>query len=153
MSAPLWKAAPGADLYERDYFDWTVQQAQLLRRLRPKELDWENVAEEIESLGPSDKRKITANLAAVLLHLLKWRYQPDRRKSGWKSSTIEHRRRLTELLDDSPSLRSFPGEVLSDEYGFARGRAVDETGWPESGFPETCPFTIEQVLDRDFWPE
>lgn len=158
MPAPLVKYRPsGAQddrgLYERDFYAWTRAQAEALRKSRPSEFDWENVAEEIESLGRSDKRSIESNLGVVLLHLLKWRYQGERRKSGWKSSILEHRARLRKLLADSPSLRSYPGEVLAEEYVLARQKASDETGLPESAFPVTCPFSIEQALDLNYWPD
>lgn len=153
MSRSLASARSQSDLYERDFFEWTVTQAEELRRARPKGLDWENVAEEIESLGRSDQRSIESNLNVVLLHLLKWRQQPEKRKSGWKSSIAEHRVRIRKLIDESPSLRRFPGDVLADEYALARLRAADETGLPEAEFPESCPFTIEQVLDPNFWPD
>jgi hypothetical protein len=153
MSAPLAKTRFQPTLYDHDYFAWTVEQGRLLRGLRPTGLDWENVAEEIESLGRSDKRSIENNLNVVVLHLLKWRYQAEKRKGDWKSSLIEHRKRLNRLVAESPSLRHYPAEVLAREYTVARLRASAETGLPESAFPEECPFTIEQVLAPDFWPD
>jgi hypothetical protein len=153
MPAPLAKARSRPGLYDRDYLQWTVEQARLLRELRPAELDWENVAEEIESLGRSDKYRIASNLNVVIAHLLKWRFQPDKRKGGWKSSIIEHRTRVSRLIADSPSLRFYPGEVLAREHVSARLKAVAETELPESTFPEACPFTIEQILDPNFWPD
>ncbi len=127
--------------------------AQVLRKSRPAGLDWENVSEEIESLGRNDKRSIDSNLGVVLLHLLKWQRQSDKRKPGWKSSIAEHRARIHKLIGESPSLRGYPTEVLREEYNLARLKAADETGLPEHTFPETCPFAIEQVLDEGFWPE
>lgn len=153
MSAPLAKPRPRPDSYEQDYFAWTVAQGRLLRDLRPAELDWENLAEEIESLGRSDKRRIASNLNVILTHLLKWRHQPAKRKGGWKSSIAEHRSRLNELIADSPSLRRHPRDILKKEYLLARLKAADETGLPENAFPEECPFTIEEILDSEFWPE
>jgi hypothetical protein len=152
-TGPLRKSAPRtAALYNADFYRWTQEQGDALRNRRIADVDWENVAEEIESLGRSDKRSIEGNLAIVLLHLLKWQHQSDKRKGGWKSSIIEHRVRLLKLIAESPSLRAYPGEVLPEEYGFARQKASDETGLPESHFPESCPFTIQQVMDHDFYP-
>lgn len=153
MSAPLAKAKVSPISYDRDYYAWTVAQGRLLRELRPADVDWENLAEEIESLGRSDKYKIARNLNVIILHLLKWRHQPGKRKGGWKSSTIEHRSRVNQLVSESPSLRRYPGEILASEYHIARLKAVAETGLPERAFPKDCPFTIEQVLDPNFWPD
>lgn len=157
MPAPLAKPRPRApedrSLYDRDFFEWTRTQAEMLRRSQPTDLDWKNVAEEIESLGRGDKRSIESNLGILLLHLLKWRHQMEKRKSGWRSSVIEHRARIRKLIEESPSLRGYPAEVLAEEYALARSKAADETGLPEELFPRDCPYTIEQVLDLDFWPE
>ncbi len=150
---PLKKEARSAALYDTDFHRWSREQGRALRERRATDVDWENVAEEIESLGRSDKRSIESNLAVVLLHLLKWRYQSEKRKAGWKSSVAEHRLRILKLVNDSPSLQQYPGEVLAEEYGLARLKAADETGLPEDGFPQICPFTIQQVLDPDFWPD
>jgi hypothetical protein len=139
--------------YESDFFAWTQQQAEQLRALRPNSIDWANLAEEIEDLGKSQKQKIESNLAIILLHLLKLAYQPGSAKAGWRSSVIEHRRRIARSLRDSPSLRRHPAVVLREEYAGAREMAADETGLPEDTFPETCPFTIDQVLDPSFWPD
>jgi hypothetical protein len=153
MSATLAKARSPAKLYDRDFYEWTVAQARALRDARPAELDWGNLAEEIESLGKSDKRSIESNLNVVILHLLKWQFQPDGRKGGWRSSIAEHRLRIRKLTDESPSLRRFPGEALAEEYDLARLKAIDETGLPESQIPIQCPFTIDQILDPGFWPD
>src|SRR5947209_368643 len=142
MPTALVKAQSGAELYDRDFFEWTVSQANALRRLRPGDLDWENVAEEIESLGRSDKSRIESNLNVLILHLLKWRYQPQDRSSGWKGSIVEHRGRILKIIKDSPSLRTYPAEVLPEEYISARLKAAGDTRLPESTFPETSPFTI-----------
>src|SRR4051812_21961799 len=112
-TGPLKKEARSAPLYEADFHRWSQEQGQALRAKRVSEVDWENVAEEIETLGRSDKRSIEANLAVVLLHLLKWQYQSDQRKGGWKSSILEHRVRLLKLIAESPSLRSYPDQVLA----------------------------------------
>jgi hypothetical protein len=152
MPAPLAKSRSRLDLYDRDYFAWTVEQARVLRTLQPVDLDWENVAEEIESLGRSDKQRIASNLNVVLLHLLKWKYQPVERSLSWRGSIVEHRDRVNDLLADSPSLRHYPGDVLAREHVSARLKAIGETGLPERAIPAACPFTIEQVLDPGFWP-
>ena len=149
---PLKKEARPAGSYEADFHRWSQEQGRALRERRGTDVDWENVAEEIESLGRSDKRSIESNLGVVLLHLLKWQYQSEKRKAGWKSSVAEHRLRILKLVNESPSLRAYPAEVLAEEYSLARLKAADETGLPEEDFPQACPFTIQQVLEPDFWP-
>lgn len=139
--------------YEGDFYAWTQDQARTLRELRPNSVDWENLAEEIEALGGSEREAIESYLNVVLLHLLKWRYQPQARSSSWKGSLLEHRRRLQRRLKTSPSLRRYPATVLDEEYETARLKAAGETLMPEDSFPETCPFTIEQILDPDFYPD
>ena len=139
-------------LYDEDFFAWTQAQGALLRRLRLPGLDARNVAEEIEDLGSSQRDAIESNLGVVLLHLLKWQFQPAKRKGGWQSSVIEHRHRIAKQLRKSPSLHGYPGEVLAEEYETARRKAAAETELPPTTFPETCPYTVEQVLDDDFWP-
>jgi hypothetical protein len=139
--------------YNRDFFAWTQEQAARLREMRPNSLDWENVAEEIESLGRSDKRAIASDLKVVLLHLIKWRYQAERRSESWRQSIDEHRDRLRDLLAESPSLGGVPAEELSRQYARARRAALSEMGKDGAEAPEGCPFTIAQVLAPDFWPE
>jgi hypothetical protein len=142
-----------APTYEGDYFAWSRDQAARIRAARPKGVDWENVAEEIESLGRSDKRAIGSNLTVILVHLLKWAFQPEKQKSGWDGSIFEHRHRILALIKESPSLRTCPTKALAGEYGIARRQAAGESGLAESAFPRACPFTIEQVLDPAVCPE
>jgi hypothetical protein len=139
--------------YEADFYAWTQQQAEQLRSQRPSGFDWANLAEEIEDLGKSQKQRIESNLAIVLLRLLKLAYQPGSAKSGWRSSVIEHRRRIARIVRDSPSLRRYPATVLGEEYDSAREMAAEETELPLATFPRICPFTVDQVLDHDFWPD
>src|SRR6185295_3348982 len=103
MSDVKVRAKP-APTYDGDYFAWSQDQGARLRAAKPKDIDWENVAEEIESLGRSDNRSIESNLNVVLVHLLKWRYRPQRQKTGWKASLIEHRNRIRKLAAESPGL-------------------------------------------------
>jgi hypothetical protein len=146
------KPLPRAAQYETDLYAWSNEQAQRLRLLKPDGIDWENVAEEIESLGRSDKRAVGSNLNVVLKHLIKWRYQPDKRSASWQVSSNEHRDRLQTILRESPSLASTPASILQREYVKARQNALIETGLTEKAVPKTCPFAIDEVLDRGFLP-
>jgi hypothetical protein len=146
------KPAPSADLYERDFHAWLSDQAQRLRLLKPRGIDWENLAEEIDSLGRSDRIAVVSNLNVVLLHLIKWKYQSAKRKSGWIASINEHRRRIERLIQSSPSLAPVPAQVLAEEYGKAQEDALTETGLRANAVPSVCPFSVEQVLDTRFLP-
>ena len=139
-----------ADLYDTDIAAWAEQQADALRRRAANEIDWENVAEEIESLARSDRREVRNRLAVICEHLLKWAYQQQHRSSGWRGSVVEARDQITSLTQESPSLRNYPGAVLSAAYPAGRRKAEAETGLV--GLPQSCPWTIEQVLDHAFWP-
>ena len=149
---PITKGPTSQSLYDADFHRWAEEQGRAIREQRLADIDWENVAEEIESLGRSDKRRIESNLNVILLHLLKWQFQPDRQKPGWRSSIAEHRARIGKLLRESPSLRSYPSQVLDEEYVIARMKAIDETGLADEQFPKTCPYTAAEVLDADFLP-
>lgn len=144
-----------AKLYDQDFYAWTQEQAALLREGALHDLDVTNLAEEIESLGKSDRRTLGSHLRNLVLHLLKWRYQPAGRSSGhsWRSSIRNARAEIAVLLEDSPSLRREVSGLLTRWYPLARQDAADETGLPLATFPEACPWTAEQVLDTDFWPE
>ena len=142
-------------LYDTDFYTWTQTQAALLREGACTELDLANLAEEIESLGKRDHRALESRLEGLLMHLLKWRYQPQKRQTSrsWFRTIIEHRTRLARLLRDSPSLRRVIPEGLSEGYPRARLLASHETRLPLETFPVVCPWAVEQVLSDDFWPE
>ena len=141
-------------LYETDFYAWTQQQAALLRKNTWGELDAANLAEEVESLGRRDKRELGSRLQVLLAHLLKWRYQPERREDShsWYDTIVEQREQIADLLADSPSLQPQVPDLLSLRYVRARRRALRETGLSETVVPQMCPWTIEQVLDEAFWP-
>ena len=138
---------------DQDYALWCAQQGALLRDGRLAALDRENLAEEIESLGRSDRREIESRLKVLIAHLLKLRFQPGKAKAGWTATIMEQRGRIRKLLAESPSLKAYPASVLAEEHGYARAEASAETGLPIEEFPAECPFTIEQILDADFYPE
>jgi hypothetical protein len=139
--------------YEEDFYAWTVEQARLLRAGDLSAIDIANIAEELESMGRSDRRAIESRLTVLLSHLLKWQMQPAMRSTNWSGTIREQRRQIERLLRESPSLRPFVAEALSEAYGEAREDAVEETGLPETEFPIACPFTSDEVLSRTFLPE
>jgi Domain of unknown function DUF29 len=140
-------------LYERDFYLWIEQQAALLREGRLDELDVANLLEEIESMGRKDKKAIKSNLVIVLLHLLKHEVQPNRRSRSWLDSILEHRQRLRDDLEESPSLRGHLEAVFPHAYADARARAITQTGLTERAFPRTSPYTLEQALDPKYLPD
>jgi hypothetical protein len=143
-------------LYETDFYTWTQTQAAALRAKDWAALDIENVAEEIESLGRSDRRAITHQLERLLLHLLKWVYQPQeraRRGRSWGGSIRQARQAIADLIEESPSLRDLPAERLARAYTRARLQAMEQTGLPLATFPERCPWLPDQLQDEDFFPE
>jgi hypothetical protein len=144
-----------AELYEQDFFAWTQQQAALLRKGVVDALDLTNLAEEIESLGKSDRRALGSHLRNLVMHLLKWQYQPSGRLTGhsWRSSIRNARAEITVLLEDSPSLQQEVVGLLTRWYPLARLDAADETRLLLTTFPTACPWTPFQVLDPDFWPD
>jgi Domain of unknown function DUF29 len=139
--------------YETDFHAWTQTQAAALRAKEWQTLDIEHLAEEIESLGISDEHAITRQLQRLLAHLLKWRYQPTHRSPSWRRSIDQARDAIADRITRSPSLRGLPAQGLGIAYRRGRRDAQTDTGFPLAAFPEVCPWTIEQVLDADFWPE
>jgi hypothetical protein len=142
-----------SSLYDRDYCLWADTMANLLRTGKFSELDIENLVDEIEDMSKSEKRALANNLVVILLHLLKYQYQPQLRSNSWKASIREHRRRLRIAFKDSPSLKRHFEEVFEECYQDARKEAADETGLPLDTFPLISPFTALQSLDQEFLPE
>src|SRR5947209_3770416 len=114
--------------YETDFYAWAVEQGRLLRSGELSAIDAANIAEEIESMGRSDRRAIESRLTVLLTHLLKWQMQPAMRSSSWSGTIREQRRQIEKLLRESPSLRPFVAEALSEAYSEAREDAGEETG-------------------------
>ena len=141
-------------LYETDFYAWTQRQSELLRLEEFAEVDWHNLIEEIESLGRSEKHEVESRLEVLIMHLLKWQYQPKKRLTGrsWRATIAEQRRRLRRRLRDMPSLRVQLPDIVHDIYPDAVDAAAIETGLDKATFPARCPWTAEQLLDEEFWP-
>ena len=138
--------------YETDFYQWTQQQADLLRQGALSALDVENLIEEIDDMGRSQKNALQGYLFNVIMHLLKWQYQPERRGTSWKLSICNGRDQIAWQIKDSPSLRPQLEGLLAEVYPSARRNAADETGLPLTTFPDQCPFTVEQITG-DYWPD
>jgi len=140
-----------SSLYDTDIALWAEQQAKLLRRRASNELDWQNIAEEIEDVGKSEQREIESRLAVLCTHLLKWCFQPKRRSRSWAGSITEARNQIARVIRSSPSLQNHPASLLAEAYADGRRVAEAETGLQK--LPAQCPWPVEQMLDHDFWPE
>jgi hypothetical protein len=140
-------------LYDLDFYAWANEQARLLRAGNLSEADIEHIAEEIESMGKTEKRELVSRLGVLLLLLLKWEFQPARRGASWEASISVQRRALTRHLADNPSLKSTLPASLVDAYGDAVIEAVSETGLRKGTFPAACPWTFDLIIADDFWPE
>ena len=116
-------------------------------------IDAGNIAEEIESMGRSDRRELRSRLTVLLMHLLKRRHQAEARSTSWSGTIREQRYQIELLIDDSPSLRPVLAAALPQAYSQARENAADETGFAATEFPAECPFTLDEVLSRAFLPE
>jgi hypothetical protein len=147
------------NLYERDYYTWSIDQARALQERRVDALDWENLADEVGDLGRNVARSVKSQLARLLTHLLKWRFEAERRKhsettaKSWRISIGNARDEVLDLLQENPGLKPQVPELFARAYRRALNRAQRETGLGSSMFPASCPWTFEQAMDEDFWPE
>lgn len=137
-------------LYESDFYHWTVEQVESLRLGKFHELDLENLAEEIESLGNQQRSELENRLAVLLGHLLKWDLQLNLRGKSWRSTIREQRRAIQKLIKKNPSLKSYLNEAMIDGYESALDLVVRETPFDYKDLPKHCPYEISQVLDNDF---
>jgi hypothetical protein len=150
-AAPLVELSDG-NLYDRDFYAWCLTQAALLRAGKLGQADIENIAEEIEGLAKTERRELVNRLTVLLLHLLKWRYQAERRSSSWEASIRVQRLDIDDHLVDNPSLKSALSEIVERAYRLARVRASGETELELAKFPLICPWSFDQIIDEAFWP-
>jgi hypothetical protein len=143
------------NLYEIDLHHWALHNAALLRQGRLTEIDVEHLAEELEDMGANRKRAIVRHLMRLIQHLLKFQMQPQLRSKSWRLTIRNQRDDVKELLEESPSLIPMlrDPEQLRKIYTRAVREASIETGIDDSDFPPECPFSLEQILNPEFWPE
>ncbi|MBD1933672.1 MULTISPECIES: DUF29 domain-containing protein [Cyanophyceae] len=154
MTSSLPTAANNlSTLYEQDYYLWLETTARLLQEGQLSVLDVANLLEEIEDMGRSEKRAVYSNLKILLIHLLKYSYQSEKRSSSWLASIVEHRQRLKKAFKESPSLQPYFTEIFNECYQDARELASAETGLEIERFPVETPFTPEETLDSDYLPD
>jgi len=139
--------------HDLDFYLWTQQTAQVLRSGNFSQIELDDLIEEVEDMGNSQKDALESNLIRVIQHLLKWKYQPEKRSNSWKASITEHSLRLNRAFKKSPSLRRYFDQVLDECYSDARLIISRETGLDLSAFPPQCPFNSEDILDPQYLPE
>ena len=138
--------------YEADFYQWSLEQAHLLRSGEWKAVDVEHLAEEIEDMGKGVRREWESRLKVLIVHLLKWVFQPELRGVSWQLTIQEQRDQLHELLADNPSLKNQMTASLERTYPRAVKRTALETSLIEETFPTECPFRLEDILNESFWP-
>ncbi len=138
-----------SSLYEQDYYLWLETTAKLLREGQLSALDVANLLEEIEDMGRSEKRAFYSNLKILLMHLLKYSYQSEKRSNSWIASIVEHRQRIKKAFKESPSLQPYFIEIVNECYQDARELAAAETGLAIDAFPVEPLFTPEEILNSD----
>lgn len=139
--------------YENDFYGWTQEQSDLIRAGRLADLDIDNILEELETMGRSEKRALDSRLTVLLAHLLKWKYQPNWRGKSWQLTIEGQRFSVLDVLDDNPSLKPKIHAILAHAYAKSRIEAAKETGLDKSTFPIECPWNYELVISDDFYPE
>ena len=137
--------------HENDFYAWTQEQAHLLKTGQLQQIDRQNIAEELEDMGRSEKRQLESRLEVLIMHLLKWQFQPNLRSRSWQLTIKEQLLRLEKLLQKNPSLQPNLTEIIEDIYPLATLSAERETGL--SLFPETCPYTLVEILSAEFLPK
>ena len=138
--------------YETDLDAWFMANAELLRQRRFTEIDIDNIVDELESMAKRDRRELLSRLKVLLMHLLKWQFQANKRSKSWENTIDEQRQQIHLVLVDSPSLKHILTEKLHDAYRLAIKAAIKETDLPKKVFPTGCPYSLEQALDDDFYP-
>ena len=137
-------------LYESDFYGWTELQAKALANRQVEALDWQNLREEIISLGKQEYRELVSRLTVLVGHLLKWEYQPDKRSRSWFLTIREQRRSIRRHLEGNPSLKSRIPTALSDAFEAGVDLALRETDLPIRTFPSHCSFTFEDIMADHF---
>jgi len=139
--------------YEEDFYGWAMTNAELLKKKKFSEVDMENIIEEIESMGRSEKNQLTNRLSVLIAYLLKWELQPDFRGRSWHGTIREQRKQAQILLEENPSLKGKLPEILNNAYDLAISQIEKETPIDLKILPNKCPYAFEQCIDSNFYPE
>jgi hypothetical protein len=147
------QGSQGPTAYEADVYAWSHEQAQLLRLRRFEEIDLANIVEEIESVGRAERKGLKSSYRLVIVHLLKWQFQPQKRSRSWRNTIGRERDVIEDDENDSPSLAAQAPRIVTEVYPSARRQVARETGLPLSALPATCPYSLDFLRDHDAMPE
>ena len=139
--------------HDKDLYGWAVHTAQLLKDKKMNEVDFDGIIKELEEMGISNKHAFKNRLAQLIFHLLKWQFQSHLRCRSWEGSIEEQRIRLNDLLEENPSLKSMIGEVIEKSYKLSLSLVRKETPLDLKLFPTECPYTFDQIMDDQFYPQ
>lgn len=140
--------------YQEDFYSWALENAKGLREGKLSDIDIEHIAEELESMGASERRELQSRLQVLLSHLLKYQYQPERRGKSWLLTINHQRDAIDRLLKQSPSLHALLDDrELADIYDKAVRETVIETDLDRHLFPPSSPYSIQELLDPGFLPD
>ncbi|OUD13964.1 DUF29 domain-containing protein [Thioflexithrix psekupsensis] len=147
--------------YEKDYHQWIEQHIQLLKTGQWHALDTVHLIEELEGMANRDKHELVSHLVILMAHLLRWQFQlkhlterwGEFQGNSWRASMIEQRYRVQAQLEHIPSLKNALNDSIIRAYPKAVLLAAKETGLDKNHFPIHCPYTVEQILDDDFYPQ
>jgi hypothetical protein len=137
-------------LYESDFYAWTIEQSELLQLRKLDDLDFENLIEEITSLGKQQRQELRNRLGILIGHLLKWHYQPEKQSKSWRVTIRGQRREIKYLLLQNPSLKSYLDEAILLGYAQGIDLVVQETPLDDRDLPKECPYSVEQIFDDNF---
>lgn len=141
-------------LYEEDFVAWVDETIRSMKTGATDDLDWEHIIEELEGLGSEQRHKVDSYLLQLLIHLLLYQYwhsERERSGRGWRVEIVNFRTRL-DLLFRSRTLYNYYRQEIAEIYPKALRQAIEKSGLPKTLFPETCPFSVEEIIDYDFWP-
>lgn len=145
--------AAGRTAYDLDFYTWTLEQAAALRGRKLSALDIDNLAEEIEDLGKEVFAELRNSFRVILVHMLKWDHQPERRSGSWAGSIETHRLDIEDIVRDNPALRPRQEEGVELAFRQARIKAAVEMKRDKASLPTACPYTLDEILNRPFeWP-
>ncbi|MCI4626453.1 MAG: DUF29 domain-containing protein [Candidatus Magnetoovum sp. WYHC-5] len=140
-------------LYETDFYQWALHNAELIRQGRISDIDLDNIVEELESMGRNNRRELISRFLVLIMHLLKWQYQSNKRSKSWISTINTQRAEIRFILEDSPSLKHDIELIIEKAFQNAKVSFEKETNINKKHLPQTCPYIFEQLSDYEFWPE
>ncbi len=142
-----------AELYEKDFYQWAIRNADLLSSGEFAKADIAHIAEEVRDMGSRERRELLSRLRVLVAHLLRWQAQPEHQSRSWRVTVLNLRHEIAASLDEMPSLRQLSEDALPTAHRRAVEMAAAETGFPRSRFPRECPFSLKKALDTRFWPK